>query len=86
MSQNLGKASVRPEVPVYILNSGSIVGTKEGQGPLGLLFDMVGNDDMFGCETWEEAESSLQKTAVQLAMEKAKMLSLSLREICWGSP
>ena len=46
MSQNLGKASVRPEVPVYILNSGSIVGTKEGQGPLGLLFDMVGNDDM----------------------------------------
>ena len=48
MSQNLEKASVRPEVPVYILNSGSIVGTKEGQGPLGLLFDMVGNDDMFG--------------------------------------
>ncbi len=73
MSQNLGKASVKPEKPVYILNSGSIVGTKEGQGPLGLLFDMVGSDDMFGCESWEEAESSLQKTAVQLALEKAKV-------------
>jgi len=71
MGQNLGKASVKLEKPVYILNSGSIVGTKEGQGPLGLLFDMVGNDDMFGCESWEEAESSLQKEAVYLALEKA---------------
>ena len=70
MSQKLGKASIRPEQPVYILNSGSVVGTKEGQGPLGLLFDMVGEDDMFGCETWEEAESSLQKDAVYLALTK----------------
>lgn len=70
MSQKLGKASIRPEKPVYILNSGSVVGTKEGQGPLGLLFDMVGEDDMFGCETWEEAESSLQKDAVYLALTK----------------
>ena len=71
MNQKLGKASVRPEQPVYILNSGSIVGTKEGQGPLGLLFDTVGEDDMFGCATWEEAESSLQKKAVGLALDKA---------------
>lgn len=28
MNQKLGKASVRPEQPVYILNSGSVVGTK----------------------------------------------------------
>ncbi|GFI66156.1 stage V sporulation protein AD [Lachnospiraceae bacterium] len=71
MNQKLGKASVRPEQPVYILNSGSVVGTKEGQGPLGLLFDTVGEDDMFGCATWEEAESSLQKDAVYLALTKA---------------
>lgn len=70
-NQMLGRASVKPGQPVYILNSGSIVGTKEGQGPLGLLFDMVGSDDMFGCETWEEAESSLQKEAVCLALGKA---------------
>ena len=71
MSQSLGKASVRPEKPVYILNSASAVGTKEGEGPLGLLFDKVGEDDMFGCSTWEEAESTLQKDAVGLALEKA---------------
>lgn len=73
MSQSLGKASMRPQEPVYILSSGSIVGTKEGQGPLGLLFDMVGEDDMFGCASWEEAESNLQKAAVYLALGKANL-------------
>lgn len=71
MNQKLGRASIKPEQPVYILESASIVGTKEGQGPLGLLFDQVGEDDMFGCNTWEEAESSLQKKAVGLALDKA---------------
>ena len=71
MNQKLGKASIRLERPVYIQNSASIVGTKEGQGPLGLLFDKTGSDDMFGCKTWEEAECTLQKEAVGLALEKA---------------
>lgn len=70
-NQRIGRASMQPAKPVYILGSSSIVGTKEGQGPLGLLFDMVGSDDMFGCKTWEEAESTLQKDAVYLALEKA---------------
>ncbi len=71
MNQKVGKASIRPEHPVSILQSASVVGTKEGQGPLGLLFDKVGRDDMFGCKTWEEAESTLQKEAIGLALEKA---------------
>ena len=70
-NQRIGRASMQPAKPVYILGRSSIVGTKEGQGPLGLLFDMVGSDDMFGCKTWEEAESNLQKDAVYLALEKA---------------
>lgn len=71
MSQSLGRASICLEKPVYILNSASVVGTKEGEGPLGELFDMVGEEDMFGCNTWEEAESNLQKDAVYLALGKA---------------
>lgn len=71
MNQKSGNASIKPEKPVYILESASVVGTKEGQGPLGLLFDEVGEDDMFGCNSWEEAESTLQKKAVGLALEKA---------------
>jgi len=70
-NQKLGKASVKLERPVYIIGSASVVGPKEGEGPLGLLFDMVGSDDLFGCNTWEEAESSLQKDAVYMALEKS---------------
>ena len=82
MNQKIGKASMKPENPIYILNSASIVGTKEGEGPLKDLFDMVGDDDMFGCNTWEEAESSLQKDAVYLAMGKAGVRPENIDYIC----
>ena len=67
----LGEASIQFGEPVYILNSASVVGTKEGQGPLSNYFDMIGDDDMFGATSWEEAESTLQKNAVELALKKA---------------
>lgn len=70
-NQRMGRSSVKLGNEVYINSSASVVGKKEGEGPLGLLFDMVGEDDLFGCDTWEEAESSLQKDAVYLALEKA---------------
>ena len=73
MGNHVGKSSVRFEEPVYIIGSASVVGPKEGEGPLGLLFDMIGEDDLFGGKCWEEAESELQKNAVYLAMEKAKV-------------
>lgn len=73
MNRHLGRASMAFEEPVYILASASIVGKKEGEGPLGLLYDVVGEDDLFGCKSWEEAESSLQKNAVLFALEKAKL-------------
>ena len=53
----LGKQSIELKQPVFIRDSASVVGTKEGQGPLAELFDMIGQDDMFGCASWEEAES-----------------------------
>lgn len=71
MHQVLGRASISLDEGVYIVNSASVVGTKEGQGPLGHLFDRVGTDDLFACNTWEEAESTLQKEAVYMALKKA---------------
>ena len=75
----MGKQSVEIKNPVYIRESASVVGTKEGQGPLAELFDMVGQDDMFGCASWEEAESSLQKDAVYLALGKAGLKKEEIR-------
>ncbi len=80
----MGKQSIDLKTPVYIRESASIVGTKEGQGPLAELFDMIGGDDMFGCDSWEEAESSLQKDAVSLALSKAGMKKEEIRYIFAG--
>lgn len=79
-----GKQSIEYDSPVYIVDSASIVGTKEGQGPLGELFDMVGQDDLFGCDSWEDAESSLQKDAVYMALKKAEMQPEQMRYIFAG--
>lgn len=84
MSQSIGKCSIKLEKPVYIVSSGSIVGTKEGEGPLGLLFDRVGEDDMFGAKTWEEAESNLQKEALYLAMSKKGIKPEDIRYLFAG--
>ena len=84
MSKQLGAQSIRFEKPVYILNSGSVVGTKEGAGPLGKKFDRVGKDDWFGCKSWEDAESTLQKMAAETALEKSFLEAKDIRYLFTG--
>ena len=79
-----GKQSIKIPIPVYIRASASVAGTKEGEGPLGELFDMVGVDDKFGCDTWEEAESTLQKEALTLAIGKAGLQNTDIRYLFAG--
>ena len=79
-----GKQSIKIPVPVYIRASASIAGSKEGDGPLGDLFDMVGVDDKFGSNTWEEAESTLQKETLQLAIGKAGLSGEDIRFLLAG--
>lgn len=57
--------------PVFIQSCASIVSQKEGEGPLGSCFDSVSSDPLFGSDTWEAAESTMQKKAAALAIEKA---------------
>ena len=79
-----GRQSIKFPVPVFIKQSASIVGKKEGEGPLGSLFDVVGTDDLFGSNTWEEAESSLQRDALHLAIKKAGLTPTDLRYVFAG--
>jgi len=84
MEQCVGEASVRFREPVEIMASASVVGAKEGQGPLGALFDQVGKDDYFGGKTWEEAESNLQKEALRMALAKANLEPKDVRFLFAG--
>ncbi len=80
----VGKQSIQFEEAPYILGSASIVGKKEGEGPLGDYFDVVGQDDKFGQDTWEEAESTLQKEAFQMAVGKAGLKKEDIRYLFSG--
>ena len=66
-----GLQSIAFETSPYLVGSASVAGKKEGEGPLGKMFDMVETEDLFGENTWEEAESTMQKEACQLALGKA---------------
>ena len=79
-----GTASIEFLQPVYIESAASITGQKEGQGPLGNLFDMVSEDPLFGTKTWEAAESTLQKETASLAIGKAGLTAPDIRMVFAG--
>ncbi len=54
-----------------IVGSAAIAGKKEGAGPLRDDYDQIIDDDLFGEETWEKAESRFQYTAADLAIRKS---------------
>ena len=60
-NQALGKQSVRFANPVYCINSASVVGTKEGEGPLSTHYDYIMKDAEWGEKSWEKTESKMQK-------------------------
>ena len=59
--------------PAYILSHAAVGGRQEGLGPLAPWFDHLCDDSFFGEKTWEKAESTMQKTALTLALEKAAL-------------
>ena len=79
-----GKQSISFEKPPYIVNYASIVGQKEGEGPLGTCFDKIEPDPMVGKDNWEEAESELQKRAAQTALSKAGLKAEDIRYLFCG--
>ena len=59
------------DLKASFISMGNAVGKKEFEGPLGEFFDIHDEDDRFGKETWEKAESEMQRLAFNLALKKA---------------
>ncbi len=68
-----GTSTVLFEEMPFILSVGSVVGPKEGKGPLGPLFDLVYDDTLAGETSWEKAESRMLGQALDLALAKAHL-------------
>ena len=79
-----GISSISFRNPVFIQSSASIVGQKEGEGPLGSYFDSICDDPMFGTDTWEAAESTLQKQAALLAIKKSGLTTSDIQLLFAG--
>ncbi len=84
MNQMMGKQSIQFERAPYLTASASIVGSKEGEGPLGTCFDQICEDPKFGEDTWEKAESQMQKKAAQMVLEKAGLCAEDIRYLFSG--
>ena len=67
----LGEQTIKLDNPPTITDVASIVGPKEGQGPLAKYFDQCLEDEFWGEKTWEKAESKIIKETVNLAITKS---------------
>lgn len=57
--------------PVSVRGCSSTAGPKESKGPMAEYFDITEQDSYFGQETWEKAESYMQKITIENAIRKA---------------
>ena len=71
MIERLGKYTLKLNERPSIIAGAGVVGKTEGDGPLKEEFDRIFEDDTLGEESFEKAESSLQREAVLQAMIKS---------------
>ena len=69
--KRLGSQTVALANPPSVLSFANIGGKQEQEGPLAAWFDQLNKDSFFGEQTWEKAESAMQKAALQQALDKA---------------
>ncbi len=56
-----------------IIGYSSVVGKREYEGPLASDFDLHDSGEHFGMNTWEKAESEMQRIALNTALAKSKL-------------
>ena len=70
--------------PPAIAAHASIVGPKEGQGPLAEWFDTVLEDDLLSQKSWELAEMEMVRRCVLDALNKAQLPSEAVQAMLGG--
>lgn len=68
----------------YIASYASVVGKKEGEGPLRDYFDRIICDSYAGQDTFEQAESEMMSDAVRRAIDKGEFTEREIDLACCG--
>ena len=69
--KRIGDRTIKLNNMPTIVAASSIVGPKEGKGPLKDKFDLILSNDLYGEKTWELAESKMVKTVMEMTVKKA---------------
>ena len=70
-NKKIGRQTIKLENPPKIIATTSMVGPKEGKGPLKEYFDIILDDEQNGEETFEKAESRMMYTVIKDTIKKA---------------
>ncbi len=71
--KKIGSQTIKLFNPPSIISTSTIVGPKEGDGPLSKYFDTILQDDLYGEDSWEKAESKFIEEAVKSALSKVRL-------------
>lgn len=71
--KKLGKSTYAFKNPPMIEQCFTVVGKKEGEGPLGIFFDKIIQDEYVGQKSWELAEGKLLAMAIDELLKKANV-------------
>ena len=72
-NKKIGKQTIKLKNPPRIISTYSIVGPKEGDGPLKDYFHEVLNDDTMGKDSFEKAEAEMMYTAIKKAISNVNL-------------
>ena len=84
MSTRCGDHTVMLSTAPTILGYAAVGGKKEGEGPLGAYLDVIYTDARLGMDTWEQAESGMQREALTRAAQKAGVAAERLQMVFAG--
>ena len=81
--KKIGLQSYKLENPIFIKETASIVGPKEKDGPLAKYFDKCIDDEFWGEESWEKAESKFVKETSDLVINKSGLPTKAI-DMCFA--
>ncbi len=84
MAKRLGAQTVALTGSVSVAAGASVVGRREGEGPLRERFDVVGSDAYFGQKSWEKAESVMLRRCFETLCKKAQVSPAQLHYLLAG--
>jgi stage V sporulation protein AD len=82
--KRVGLQTVKLSNPPSILATATIVGPKEGEGPLKDYFDTILEDDMWGQESFEKSEAKIQEEAIKQAIANANLSPSDIQYLISG--